>query len=85
MTFYKLIHIEGHSSQIHQIPVKSKIVKSLKFSPFDSLTENRKSPKVQPHSPSGSVFMVVLEFFLPDLTTKCDLEHFQGTLKNSEY
>ena len=36
----------GHSSQIHQIHVKSK---SLKYSPFDSLIENRKFKKFQLH------------------------------------
>ena len=32
----------GHSTKIHQIYAKSKILKSLKYSPFDSLIENRK-------------------------------------------
>ena len=41
----------GNSSQIHQIYVKSKILKPLKYLPFDSLIENRKFPKFQVHSP----------------------------------
>ena len=53
----------GHSSQIHQIHVKSKILKSLKSSPFDSHIENRKFPKFQLHRPNGSDFMAILGIF----------------------
>ena len=53
----------GHSSQIHQIHVKSKILKSLKYSPFDSLFENRKFQKFQLHNPRGSDFMAILRIF----------------------
>ena len=67
--------------QIHQIHVKSKILKSLKFSPFDNLIENRKFPTFQLHSPSDSGFLTILVIFLVDLRTKCDLEDFQGTIK----
>ena len=35
----------------------------MKFSLFDSLIENRKSSKFQPHSPSGSDFTVILDIF----------------------
>ena len=53
----------GYSSQIHQIHVKSKILKSLKYSPLDSLIENRKFQKFQLHSSSGSEFMAILKIF----------------------
>ena len=74
----------GHSSQIHQIHVKLKILKSLKYSPFDSLIENRKFQKFQLHSPSGSEFMAILRIFPAEFEGKigADLEHFQGTLKS---
>ena len=36
---------QGHSSQIHQIHIKSKILKSLKYSPFGSLIDSRKFHK----------------------------------------
>ena len=39
------ISILAHSSQIHQIHVKLKILKSLKYSTFDSLIENKKFQK----------------------------------------
>ena len=55
----------GHFSQIHQIHVKSKILKSLKYSPFDSLIENRKFQKFQLHNPCGSDFVAILMIF-PD-------------------
>ena len=45
---------QGHSCQIHQIHVKSKIFKSLNYSPFDSLIENRKFQKFPLHSSGGS-------------------------------
>ena len=51
----------GHSSQIHEIHVKSKVLKSLKYSPLDNLIENRKFPKFQLHSSSGSDFMAILK------------------------
>ena len=60
----------GHSSQIHQIHVKLKILKSLKYSPFDSLIENRKFQKFQLHSPSGSDFMAILRIFPAEFEDK---------------
>ena len=36
------------------------MLKSLKYSPFDSLIENRKFQKFQLHSPSGSDSMAIL-------------------------
>ena len=72
----------GHSSQIHQIHVKSKILKSLKYSPFDSLIENKKLPKFQLHSPHAVQILRPFQgFSLLNLSTNCDLEHFQGTIK----
>ena len=59
-----------HSSQIHQIHVKSKILKTLKYSPFDSLIENRKFQKFQLHSPSGSDFMAILRIFPAEFEDK---------------
>ena len=54
----------GHSSQIPQIHVKSKILKSLKYSPFDSLIENRKFQiLILAASPSSSDFMAILGIF----------------------
>ena len=54
----------------------------MKYSSFDSLIENRKFQKFQLHSPSGLHFMPILRISLLNLRTKCDLEHFQGTLKS---
>ena len=53
----------GHSSQIRQIHFKSKILKFLKYPPFDSLIENRKLLKFQLHSPSHSEFKAILRIF----------------------
>ena len=50
----------GYSSQIYQIHVKSKILKSLKYLALDSVIENRKFQKFQLHSSSGSEFMAIL-------------------------
>ena len=60
----------GHYSQIHQIHVKSKIRKSLKYSSFDSLIENRKFQKFQQLSLSGSEFMVILKIFPAEFDDK---------------
>ena len=60
----------GHSSQIHQIHVKSKILKFLKYSPFDSLIENRKFKKFRMHNPSGSDFMAILRNFPAEVGDK---------------
>ena len=54
---------EGHSNQIYQIYVKSKILKSLKYSPFHSLIENRKFQKFQLYSPHGPDLMAILRIF----------------------
>ena len=56
-------HPEGYSSQIYQILVKSKILKSLKYSSFNSLIENKKYQKFQLHSPSCSNFLAILRIF----------------------
>ena len=53
----------GHTSQIHQIHVKPKILKSMKYSPFDSLIENRKFGRFQLDISSGSAFMAILRIF----------------------
>ena len=50
-------------TQIHQIHVRSKILKSLKLLPFDSLIENRKFQNFQLHNPSGSDLMAILIIF----------------------
>ena len=60
----------GHSSQIHQIHVKSKILKSLKHSPFGSLNENRKFQKSQQHSPSVSDFIAILRILPAEFEDK---------------
>ena len=60
----------GHSSQIHQIHVKSNILKSLNYSPFDSLIENRKFQKFQLHNPRGSDFMAILRIFPAEFEDK---------------
>ena len=60
----------GHSSQIHQIHVKSKILKSLKYSAFDSLIENKKFQKFQLHSPCNSDFMATLRIFPAEFEDK---------------
>ena len=39
------------------------MLKSFKYSPFDSLIENRKLQKLRLHSPSGSDFMAILGIF----------------------
>ena len=61
---------QGHSSQIHQIHVKLKILKSLKYSPFDSLIENRKFQKFQLHNPCSSDFMAILRIFPAEFENK---------------
>ena len=61
---------QGHSSQIHQIHVKLKILKSLKYSQFDSLIENRKFLKFWLHSPSRSEFMTILRIFPAEFENK---------------
>ena len=68
-TFFKVLP-NGHSIQIHQIFVKPKNLKSLKYSPFDSLIENRKFQKFQLHSPSGSDFMAILRIFPAEFEDK---------------
>ena len=62
--------VSGHSSQIHQIYVKLKNSKSLEYSPFDSLFENRKFRTFQLHSPSGSDFMAILRIFPAEFEEK---------------
>ena len=59
-----------HSSQIHQIHVKSKILKTLNYSPFDSLIENRKFQKFQLHTPSFSELMAILMIFPAEFEDK---------------
>ena len=44
--------------------------KFLKYSPFDSLIENRKSQKIQLHSPSSSDFMAILMIFPAEFEDK---------------
>ena len=61
---------QGHSSQIHQIHVKLKILKSLKYSPFDSLIENRKFQKFQLHNPCSSDCMAILRIFPAEFENK---------------
>ena len=68
----------GHSSQIHQIHVKSKILKFLKYSLFDSLIENRKFEKFRMHNPSGSDFMAILRNFPAKVGDKMSLRAFLG-------
>ena len=68
----------GHSSQIHQTHVKSEILKSLKYSPLDSLTENRKFQKFQLHSPSSSDFMAILRMFPAEFEDKMWFGAFSG-------
>ena len=70
--------ITGHSSQIHQIHVKSKILKFLKYSPFDSLIENRKFQNLQLHSPSSSDFMTILRSFPTEFEDKMWFGAFSG-------
>ena len=62
--------VMGHSIQIHQIHVKSKILKSFKHSPFDNLIENRKFQKFQLHSSSGLGFMAILRDFFAEFEEK---------------
>ena len=71
-------HPEGNSSQIHQIHVKSKILKSLRYSPFNSLIENRKFQKFQLHSPSCSDFLAILRIFPAEFEDKMWFEAFSG-------
>ena len=56
-------------SPFHAKP-ESEILKSLKYSLFDSLIENRKFQTFQLHSPSGSDFMAILRFFLAEFEDK---------------
>ena len=69
-----------HSSQIHQICVKSKNFKSLKYSPFDSLIENRKFLKFQLHNPRRLDFMPILRIFAAEFEDKISFEAFSGYL-----
>ena len=66
----KLLQPKSHSSQIHQIHTKSKILKSLKYSPFDCLIDNRKIQKCWLHSPSASDFMAILRIFPAEFEDK---------------
>ena len=59
-------------------PRQAKILKSLKFLPFDSLIENRKFPKFQFHSPSGSDFVTILETFSSRFEDKMCFGAFSG-------
>ena len=68
-TFFKVLP-KGHSIQIHQIFVKPKNLKSLKYSPFDSLIENRKFQRFQLHSPRGSDFVAFLMIFPTEFEDK---------------
>ena len=68
----------GHSSQIYQIHVKSKIWKSLKYTPFDSLTGKTKFQKCQLHSPSSSDIMAILRIFPAKFEDKMWFEAFSG-------
>ena len=80
--FIHLFFIFGSFQPNSSIHVKSKILKSLKYSPFDSLIENRKLPKFQLHSPHAVQILRPFQgFSLLNLSTNCDLEHFQGTIK----
>ena len=54
------------------------ILKSFKYSPFDTLTENRKFQKFQPHSPSGSDFMAILSIFPAEFKDKMWFGTFSG-------
>ena len=63
-------HPEGHSSRIHQIHVKSKNLKSFKYSSFNSLIENKKFQKFQLHSPSCSDFLAILRIFPAEFEDK---------------
>ena len=69
---------EGHSNQIYQIHVKSKILKSLKYSPFHSLIENRKFQKFQLHSPYSSDLMAILRIFPAESEDKMWFGAFSG-------
>ena len=71
--------VVGHSSQIHQIRATSKFLKSLKDSPFDGLIEKRKFQKFQLQSKNHwfRFYGHFKDFFVLNLRTKCDLEHFQ--------
>ena len=68
----------GHSRQINQNHGKSKILKSLKYSPFDSLIENRKFQKFQLHNPRGSDFMAILRIFPAEFEDKMSFGAFSG-------
>ena len=69
---------EGHYNQIPQIHVKSKILKSFKYSPFHSLIENRKFPKCQLHSPHGSDCMTILNIYPAEPEDKMWFRAFSG-------
>ena len=74
----KCILENGHSSQIHHTHVKSKILKSLKYSPFASLIENRKFQKFQLHNPAGSDFMAIFKIFPAEFEDKMWFRAFLG-------
>ena len=59
----------GHSSQIHQIHIKWKILKSLKYSPFDSQTDKKLQKNLAAY-PSGSDFMAILRIFPAEFADK---------------
>ena len=63
-------------------PCQVKKFKILEYSLFATLIENRKFQNFQLHSLIGSDFMVISKIFPAEFKTKCDLEHFQGTLKS---
>ena len=67
---------KGHSSQIHQMHVKSKILKLLKYLPSDILIENEKFHKFQLQNPNGSDFMAILRVFPGEFEDKMWFEAF---------
>ena len=58
--------------------VKSKILKSLKYSTFDIPIENKKFQKFQMHSPSGTDFMAILRIFAAEFEDKMWFGAFSG-------
>ena len=74
----------GHSSQIHQIHIKWKILTSLKYSPFDSHTDNKKLQKSLAGYPSGSDFMAILRIFPAEFADKMWFGAFSGYPLRSE-
>ena len=74
--------IKGHSSQIHQIHVKSNILKSLKFHKLIVSLRKENYKNFSSIAQAVQILWPFLGFFLLNLRAKYNLDHIHGTLKS---